>query len=113
MYVTPIAVARRRRARGRQTGVRVDLALACGYRSCVEPIPPRDREQELLDREQELLGERVGAPDQVDRVDRVDQVAGAGQPAAPPLDMRGVLITAVLVMMGFTAVAVLLGWLFQ
>jgi membrane protein YqaA with SNARE-associated domain len=69
----------------------------------VEPIPPRDREQELLDREQELLGERVGAP---------DQVVDAGQPA-PPLDMRGVLITAVLVMMGFTAVAVLLGWLFQ
>ena len=33
--------------------------------------------------------------------------------SAPPLDMRGLLLTAVLVMMGFTAVAVLLGWLFQ
>lgn len=47
--------------------------------------------------ERELLGEPLE-----------EQVA-----PVPPIDMRGVLITAVLVMMGFTAVAVLLGWLFQ
>lgn len=34
-------------------------------------------------------------------------------PEPAPLDMRGVLLTAVLVMMGFTAVAATLGWLFH
>ncbi|PRQ09917.1 YqaA family protein [Enhygromyxa salina] len=33
--------------------------------------------------------------------------------ATPPLDLRGLLVTAVLVMMGFTAVVLVLGWLFQ
>ncbi|PRP90876.1 SNARE associated Golgi protein [Enhygromyxa salina] len=46
-----------------------------------------------------------------------DAPGSAGTPGPTeepaPLDMRGVILTAVLVMMGFTAAAALLGWLFH
>jgi len=49
----------------------------------------------------------------MDRASDDARAAGLDAEGEPALDLRGVLVTAVLVMMGFTLVAAGLGWLFR